>query len=250
MRIVVRSVLPLFCAAAFAQDPPSPLPADGDSYKGDTAYLNVTVPAFRLTSDSKVVRCAPTGSQAYVSNESSGTLFVRFDQVTDESDTVLFARHKASLEDCRKEDRVKLGTGYSIARTELEKFDHLRTGVSFGGLVIPFKYRLGEEKELVSSPAIAPFVGFRTRWLAAWGITFTPVAAAGLSLVPVPTADGKDTENKAAYTVALGFRISSNKNSNFTAGILYGRDFLGSRDTDLFPKLKKPWMSIYLGAAV
>jgi hypothetical protein len=82
------------------------------------------------------------------------------------------------------------------------------------------------------------------------GITFTPVAAAGLSLVPVPTADGKETENKAAYTVALGFRVSSSKNQKFTAGLLYGRDFLSTRETAGQPKLKKPWLSIYLGASL
>ncbi len=223
--------------------------------KGDTAYLRVTVPEFESVpaqgkpADGKSL-CAPAGSRAFISEETADRVYVNFDAVTNADDFILLPLHKASLKACAAGSRVSLGTQYSISKASLAKYDFGRTGISFGALVIPFKYRLGEDKELLSSPAVAPYVGFRTSWLQSFGLTFTPVMAAGLSLVPVPTADGKETENKAAYTVALGWRISSSKNEKFSAGLLYGRDFLGRRDTDATPKLKRPWLSFYLGASL
>jgi hypothetical protein len=225
---------------------------DDDSWAGDTLRLKVGVPGFTVvrkdlpenSTATPVKHCAPAGSRAHVYEEKEGELLVQFDVVPEGASAT------AATLACPPELRARTDVSYSMRKSDLAAYRVMRTGLSFGALVIPFKYRLGDEKELVSSPAIAPFVGFRTAWLQSLGITFTPVAAAGLSLVPVPTADGKETENKAAYTVALGFRVSSSKNQKFTAGLLYGRDFLSTRETAGQPKLKKPWLSIYLGASL
>lgn len=225
---------------------------DDDSWAGDNVRLRVGVPGFTVVrkdraDDDKsppVKHCAPAGSRAHVYEESEGTLLVQFELVSSEGSGT------AAGVACPADLRARTDVSYSIRKSDLASYRLLRTGLSFGGLVIPFKYRLGDDKELVSSPAIAPFVGFRTAWMSSLGIEFTPVAAAGLSLVPVPTADGQDTENKAAYTVALGFRVTSSKNQKFTAGLLYGRDFLSTRDLSGQPKLKKPWLSLYLGASI
>jgi hypothetical protein len=223
------------------------LPGDNASLVGDRMTFRATARGFKLvapvdTATGGTDHCARAGSVALVTSATKSQLFMRFADLGEKSE--------AATQSCPDAVQVRLGEQYKVEREPLLRIDHARTGLSFGGLVIPFKYRMGDDKELVASPAIAPFVGYRMSFTQRWGFTFKPVAASGLSLVPVPTADGKETENKAAYTVALGFRITSSKNEQFSAGLLYGRDFLSSRDTATNPKLKKPWLSIYLGASV
>lgn len=242
--VLAALAVPLSVAA----EPPKPnLPGDNGSYVGDRVHLRATAREFKLQApkndEKQKTFCAGEGSTALVSSANDSTLFLRFTEVAAPTDADLQSR-------CPASERVRTGEQYHISREALLAIDHARTGLSFGGLVIPFKYRLGDDRELIASPAIAPFVGYRMSFTQRWGFTFTPVAAAGLSLVPVPNADGKQTDNKAAYTVAVGFRITSSKNEQFTAGLLYGRDFLSERDTVNNPNLKKPWLSIYLGASI
>jgi hypothetical protein len=130
--------------------------------------------------------------------------------------------------------------------TALNPLDHRRSGVKFGGLVVPFKFRLGSAKDLVSSSTVAPYVGFRTAWNT-FGLTFTPVLAAGLSLVPIADPQNNTTTSKAAYTLAVGIRLTSTKNESFNAGLLFGRDFLSRTDRDADPAATRPWASFYLG---
>jgi hypothetical protein len=141
-------------------------------------------------------------------------------------------------------------TQYKIAKSALEQHAFRRSGVTFGGLLVPFKYRLGNAKELVSSSAMAPYVGFRTAWFQNWGLSFTPVLAAGLSLVPVTDAGSSTTSTRAGYTLALGARLTSSKNEAFSAGLLFGRDFLSKSDRALDPNVSKPWLSFYVGFSI
>lgn len=243
------------CTGALAADEgikqPS-FPADNGVLKGDHAQFRTTVDGFKalpLSADSKVL-CAPAGAKAAITGESTDDLLVRFLSLPATTDLLLIDNERAALAQCGEDQRVRLGTQYVLPREVLMRHDFVRTGVSFGGLVVPFKYRVGRDKELVSSATVAPYVGFRTGWMQSFGLTFTPVLAAGLSLVPVPDAASSSTTTKPAYTLALGIKLSSSKNDAFTAGLLYGRDFLNKSDVAADPKLHKPWLSFYVGASI
>ncbi len=245
--LVVASGLSYWLTLSHAAD----LPSDGNRWSGDHIRVRVNVHEFRdvMATDTATGKryCAPAGSRLVVNSETEDDLFVRFLSLTSDDDFAFSAADKAALDGCPDQNRVKLALGYKIAKGALARHDYTRTGVVFGGLVVPFKYRLGASKELVSSSTIAPFVGFRTGWLQSIGLTLTPVIAAGLSLVPVADPGGSTTSTKAAYTFALGIRLTSSKSDTFSAGLLYGRDFLNKADRDADPSVKEPWISIYLG---
>jgi hypothetical protein len=219
-------------------------PGDDQSFKGDKLTFRTHAKGIKPTDapqNSKVTLCLTPDTVVRVREETTDAITFRVIELPE-----------AAKPPCLDKDQQHVATGiqYTISKADLNAYDYYRTGFSFGGLVVPFKVRLGDDKELVASPAIAPFVGYRTHWLQSFGVTFTPVVAAGLSLVPVPTADGKETETKSAYTMALGFRVTSSKNGSFSAGLLYGRDFLGKRVAASDPLLQKPWFSFYLGASI
>lgn len=237
----------------------STFPSDENKFIGDHLRLRTNVDGFiEVSGDQSKKFCAPVSSRVAVTGETSDELFVRFLDITDEADSLLNDVDKAGLAACPKKDakdakdgrRVNGFTQYKIKRTTIGEHDFKRSGVTFGGLLVPFKYRLGSSKELVSSATMAPFVGFRTAWFQNWGLTFTPVLSAGLSLVPVADAASNSTSTKAAYTLAAGVRLTSSKNEAFSAGVLFGRDFLNKADRAMDASVNKPWASFYVGFAI
>jgi hypothetical protein len=229
------------------------LPGDNGAFRDDHLRFPVTISGLvSMAADAPagVTYCAPKGSRVTVTAEDDKDIYVRFLSVTDETDFLKATSDEQSLQGCPKPRRVNGFTIYRMAKERLKLIDYKRSGVSFGGLVVPFKYRLGSAKQLVSSSTIAPFIGFRTAMLQDFGLTFTPLVAAGLSLVPVADADGKSTSSRSAYTFAVGLRLTSSKNESFSAGLLFGRDFLNKADREADPSVKKPWLSFYVGASI
>lgn len=217
-------------------------PGDDESFKGDSLTFRTLAQRIKRTDQADTdtaTYCAGPRTSVRVRDETTTDITFRVDELPKSAPTCPVGVTP-----------VQPGIQYAISKTNLANYDYYRTGVSFGGLVVPFKVRLGKDKDLIASPAIAPFVGYRTAWMQGVGVTFTPVLAAGLSLVPVPDATGETTETKAAYTTAIGFRVTSSKNGGFSAGLLYGRDFLGKRIADTDPRLHKPWFSFYVGASL
>ncbi len=246
-RVTWFSAVSVFLVAlpAFAQNS-TPLPSDENKLVGDHVRLLTNIGGFKPFPTGSGEFCAPAGSRLAVSDEDGTTLYVRFLSITNEDDTFLGASFKEALKQCPPAMRVNDFTAYKLARTSLQHLDYRRSGISFGGLVVPFKFRLGSSKELVSSASIAPYVGFRTASFA-FGLSFTPVLAAGLSLVPVADPSTNSTSSKSAYTLAIGFRLASSKNENFNAGFLIGKDYLSAADRALDPSVTEKWISIYLG---
>lgn len=249
LHALLAATLATVATATVAAEPT--FASDEDKFTGDHVRFRTNVNGFiAVAGDPKATFCAPTGSRVAVNRENADELFVRFLEITDEKDALLNDIDRAGLAACPKDARVNGFTQYKIPKATLEQHAFRRSGVTFGGLLVPFKYRLGNAKELVSSSTMAPFVGFRTAWFQNWGLSFTPVLAAGLSLVPVTDAGTSTTSTRAAYTLALGARLTSSKNENFSAGLVFGRDFLSRADRATDPTVSKPWVSFYVGFSI
>jgi len=222
------------------------VPGDNNSFRGDHIRLLTNVIGFVPEGGPDTeVRCAPAGSRLSVHDEDKDNLFVRFLAIRGGSMLV-----PAAAEDATCGGKlVELNAAYKIPRERVQHSDYRRSGVTFGGLVVPFKFRLGKNKELVSSSAVAPYLGFRTA-VSTFGLYLTPVVAAGLSIVPVNDPANSTTATKTGYTVAVGIKITSDKNENFNAGLLIGHDYLNKADRLSDPNVSKPWVSLYLGYAM
>jgi hypothetical protein len=263
-RACAASLLAMAGSAASAADEPvvaSDPPArktepmkfadDGDRYDGDHLVLTTDAWGFRpLVGQASAERCAPTGAVLVVMHDSAGTLVVRFkDTGSSNSAAVPPAKEAAGAQDrrCEAKDRVREAVAYEIGKETLRQFGFKRSGLAFGALVVPFKFRLGVN-ELVTSSTVAPYLGWRFPLGAA--MTFTPIASAGLALVPVDDPSTGKSETKSAFSAALGLVLTSSKNDQFQAGALIGRDFLGRADRARDPGSRKPWISLYLGYAI
>ena len=253
----------VFCVAAVLQGPawaqgndstkPGSLPGDRDALGGDHLTLRTNAYGFKeASSDKPADKCAPQGSTLRVLQELNGMVTVQFRDIPDQPRGVLGTPQvtQEALDACKADKRVNTYTAYQISRTALEGFGFRRSGVTFGGLVVPFKYRLGGDKGIVSSSTVAPYVGFRTSYLQGYGVSFTPVLSAGLGLVPVTDPNQDKTDTKPAFSMAIGIVMTSSKNDQFNAGLVFGRDLLSKSDRALDPNVDKPWLSFYLGVAM
>jgi hypothetical protein len=254
-RALVPFVVLLFthcigAAAAAENDPPQRPPSyaeDNDVLDGDRLKLRVTVDGFIPVSGAdKASRCAPKGSVLSVTHEREGKLSIRFKKVPNAGDGMFAVEEtpsKSAINACTQ--IVNDYTQYEIDKARLMQFDFRRSGVTFGALVVPFKFYLSGERKITTSSTIAPYVGFRGP--APFGLTFTPIVSAGLGLVPVTDSRSGETETKSALSVAVGLVLTSSKNDSFNAGIMIGRDYLSRADEVADPNVRKAWFSLYAG---
>jgi hypothetical protein len=227
-------------------------PGDRDSLEGDHLTLRTNGYGFKDVSvpGKPSDKCAPQGSKLRVIQILKDTLTVQFIDIPDKPRGILGTPQvtQEALDACK--NRVNTHTAYEISRTELDRFGFRRSGITFGGLVVPFKYRLGGDKGITSSSTVAPYVGFRTSYLQGFGVSFTPILSAGLGLVPVTDPNAGKTETKPAFSLAAGIVMTSSKNDQFNAGLIFGRDLLSKSDRALDPNVDKLWLSFYLGVAM
>jgi hypothetical protein len=211
--------------------------ADEDRFDGDKLTLRTRVVGF---ADADVPDdaswCAPSESELKVTREVGDALLLRFTRVG------------GGKAECAAGSKiVNTFMAFRITKSRLTQTTSFRrTGVTFGALIVPFKFRTGD-KEIVSSATVAPYVGWRTGWFGTYGLSFTPLFSAGLGLVPVTNPASGTTETRSAFSMATGIVMGSSKNEAFQAGFLIGRDFLGRSDAQLDPGSKKVWLSFYVG---
>jgi hypothetical protein len=226
-----------------------------ESMVGDHFVLKANINGFQEpgSADSK---CAPLGAEFAVHNFDPSTKKLDLTFPVIKVKPAPFSAMLGLRDDEAVEEALKIchGTasvnGYTNYQLDAGKLDHSafkRKGIAFGGLIVPFKFRLGNAKELVSSSTIAPYVGVRTSVFQGWGLTLTPLVSAGLGVVPVADASGKGTNTKAALSTAAGLLLTSNKSEQFSVGALVGRDFLGRTDREADSAVNKLWISLYIG---
>jgi hypothetical protein len=219
-------------------------PASGANQIGDHLKLTVDVYGFvpvSVSASKKDDRCAGKYSKYSVVATDATSTYVKFYHI----------QPALSSDTCPKDaPSVAEGSIYRIANTPYLQSQSKTAGIAYGALVVPFKFRLGSDKKLISSVTIAPYIGGRLTWLQFLGYELMPVWAAGIGLVPVASEDGKSTDTKSAFSTAVGFTLSSVKDPKYSAGVLFGRDFISKSDQGKDPGVNKPWMSLWLGVAL
>lgn len=136
-------------------------------------------------------------------------------------------------------------TTYEVSKEYLAHVPFKRAGIRFGALTVPFKYRLGGDRKIITSPVIAPYVAYQTGIGYTFGLNFTPLISAGVTTIKVADTDNKEREI-AAFSAGAGFRVNSTADERFGLGVLIGKDFVSSDDKAKDSNLTKPWMSLYV----
>ncbi|MGH8258788.1 MAG: hypothetical protein ACREUG_03760, partial [Steroidobacteraceae bacterium] len=147
-------------------------------------------------------------------------------------------------------------TPYEFSADELSKSEFYRQGLTWGGLVVPYKYYLSARSFKSNASAVA-FLGYEG-WFP--GVSLSAVVALGPGIAPStsssPASSGSGPSSSAStspgsttvvtYTVATGLIGSFGDARNFKVGLLFGRDYEG-KDAQ-FPYENKTWMALSIGA--
>jgi len=248
-RYLIPMCATLLSTSAFAQTQSTSFASDKDSLSGDHVRVQTHVIGFKESGVAiQTEKCAPANSGLSIRHDANGKLTVRFYDIPQIEKNEI---EKTELgKECWTKGLVSKDSSYTIEKNKMMEFDFKRSGVTFGGLVIPFKFRLGGDKAVTSSSTVAPYLGFTSRYLQFFGVSLNPVVTAGVGFVPVVNPATGTAETKSSFSFGGGFVMTSSKNEQFSAGLIIGRDVLSSSDRALDPNVDKPWLSFYLGVAM
>lgn len=127
----------------------------------------------------------------------------------------------------------------------------LRRGITWGTLVVPFKYYLGQ-KDLAASTTVAPYIGRRSEFL---GGTTSFIVGAGIGLVPGSSLDASgaaQSEQLTSFSYAVGVTFETRKPNGssgrgFQSGLVIGQDRVSRADRAKFQYQGKTWLSFQIG---
>jgi len=158
--------------------------------------------------------------------------------------------------DCSSPQGVNLGAPetdlmvYRVDQDKLPKEYYKHMGITHGALFVPFKRR--PDKSLSGETSLGYFFGYRFDTL--FGITVTPIATAGMSLVNVsndsiitPTSTLQDSGVRAAFTYGAGLIFTHL--GSFQVGAVYGWDKIGGDAGKAWKYEGKGWSSLMVGYA-
>lgn len=131
--------------------------------------------------------------------------------------------------------------------TDLFAYRALRTGWTYGVLVLPYKYHL-DDKSFSGETTIGPYIGRRSTL---GDIGYTWAMTAGFTPVSVESIDqsgNKKSTQLSAFSYAIGLIFELNKGlSPFQAGIFFGRDVVSSDSAVTYNHDRKNWLAFQLG---
>lgn len=151
-----------------------------------------------------------------------------------------------SDEDCKLTPLVVEGRSYTMAASRLEQFGFRRLGFIYGGLIIPYKY-FRHDKSLEPGTTMGPFLGYRFGQTG-WGVSV--IATYAVSDIKVKVKDGTELKERTFFALSrgVGFMFDVTKSDTpFRAGIMWGRDRVGSNNVDVYPHDGRTWVAAQLG---
>lgn len=254
------AILTLFTTPSVSRAESTPTPFEpGKSFFTNSALM----PVYRAddTGVTKTKLCIPSGSTVRVLNSTVGdsTLMIIVglpstakgpDRVYANEPPYTFNRVKRVCFAPSGEEVPWADPEYPVVvpAEPLSHLDYRRHGTTVGVLAVPFKYYIGSDQRITSSSTIAPYIGYA--WSSFRGITFAPVASAGLALVPINDPTSSSTETKPALSTAFGLLVTDRNTKNWNFGFVFGMDFVGDADKKLDPAADDPWFSIFVGVPI
>lgn len=243
-------------ASSVAGDPPTSTvvqfakPAsDHDNYLGDRVKFKFDRRVLRLDMTKRVA--APEGyetSEACVpkNTELKGRGAVRGVDKSEKSMAVFLVKDTPAEEDagrCDKSRLVKEGDLVLIDAGEIEEIPPHRSGLTYGTLMVPYKYQFRGDRSVSGGATLGGYLGYR--WANSYFETKL-IAFAGASNVTAQLAgaDGQvGPRNLTAISYGIG-ALGLVKNS-FELGLVLGVDKT-SRNSG-YVNSNKPWLAVSLG---
>jgi hypothetical protein len=216
--------------ATIASTAQAQLNNDQENFYGDRLRLSVDAKA-RLTEGSTEV-CIPGGTSMVVVGQKDGALFVKLEV-------------EPNKKGCNDTGTLSPTSSYTITREAIDRSGTTRTGITYGTLMIPFKYHTTGAKDFTGSATVGGYSGYRVEWLRRIGVTATPIAFMGASNISVAAPGGTGTDNVMGFSYGIGL-IGTFKGS-FQTGVVLGWDRVGKSAG--YQYNGKPWIALEIGYA-
>lgn len=223
--------------------------SDKTNYQGDRVKFQYarSVSKVDMTKEDKPVThaCAP----AFTTLRGIGTLsVVKGDgtKITAPVFVVTLVGPVGNNNVCGK-DVVKLEDVVVIEQSDIDSMPPDRYGLTFGTLIVPFKYHLGGSESFSGSASVGGYVGYRQEKSGFLGLDVQYVAFIGASNVPVSKTTNGTTTTENMFGVSYGIGILGTVKGSFHMGIILGADRVNS-SADYIDN-GKPWIAVELGYA-
>lgn len=144
---------------------------------------------------------------------------------------------------------VENGKDYRVKKVIQESLKYAYKGVTFGVLVVPFKWQF-HDHSIAGSASLGPYVGYQlgTSW-GGFGVNVIPLASIGLTNLAVQNqANSSSSSNVTGFTLALGAGFSISKSqSSLQGGFVCGQDRAGSSTPTPYKYEGTWWCAAELG---
>lgn len=252
----IGALISLHALAAAAADLP-----ESTLSTGDLIILRSKADTFApvLKEDIGKTFTAPPRTKLKVNRDKSGELTVVVKDVPCAQDDAgkktvpmlsrtaqVFSSITVSPDDCAAPTLVTEGHTYKIKSEELEQFGFRRLGFIYGGLIIPYKY-FRHDKSLEPGTTIGPFLGYRLGQTG-WGVAL--VATYAVTDIKVKVVDGAELKERTFFALSRGIGLMfdvTKSETPFRAGIMWGKDRVGSNNVDVYPHDGRTWVAAQLG---
>jgi hypothetical protein len=158
-----------------------------------------------------------------------------------ENDDILLVKLEVPERGSHRKGALDPNVSYSIRKDDLYNSGLARTGITYGGLVVPFKYQLMGNHDLTGAGTIGAYVGYRIESIDIIGLGLTPIAFGGA------TTYGNSGSDSNLLGISGGFGLISTIKGAFQMGGVIGWDHFGG--TNNYQYNGKPWVAIEIGYA-
>lgn len=250
-KLVISSlfVFPVFCQADGAGTPNIEIASpesDSTNYLSDRLKFSIDIDGIVVNTTKRPYSGRPACIPAFTTLK--GKVKLRIDDAISPAFEVTNVPEiigSPAENHCSPANSVKLGDIVAIDSSVISSFNPDRYGLTYGTLLVPYKYHLGGDKNFSSGTSLGGYIGFRQDKSGKTGLAMQYIGFLGASSIAVPTnADGQaSTQNVTG--VSYGFGIIGTVKSDFNIGLVLGWDRVGKSTT--YANDGKMWIAISLG---
>jgi hypothetical protein len=146
---------------------------------------------------------------------------------------------------CTSDNEVKEGDIVVIPKNVLSGTPPSRIGLSYGTLLVPYKYHLEGSKNFTGNATVGGYIGYR-HYLDLIGLEMQYVCFLGAAPISVDITDANgETSSQTLFGVSYGVGILGKVKNSFNIGAVFGADKVN--DSTNYISNGKPWIAVEIG---
>ena len=166
------------------------------------------------------------------------------DLTKDDGLTVRLDKVYGSYKDCNDDKTEIKNIPIQLTEEVVTKNGPNRYGITYGGLVVPFKYHPSGSKEFKGGSTVAPYLGYRFD-RNDWGLGLKLVGFLGGSIVSIEQDVNGETKTQNLAGFSYGVGIIGTIKGEFQMGVVFGVDQVS--ESANYKDNGKVWIAVGIG---